>query len=112
MKKSKDFVPPAVFDDLFLYFCHSPAIENMVGGRNRSVYCRSNSRRQMVYRIAHGLAKVAQFLSVHPPVEGLTDIGAGQPKFDIVLFVGHRVLVMCEPGTSRRRREGSLPESW
>ena len=45
MKKSKDFIPPTVFDDLLLHFRDSPTIDNTVGGRNRSVYCRSNSRR-------------------------------------------------------------------
>ena len=112
MKKSNDFIPLAVFDDLPLYLRHSPTIENTVGGRNRSVHCRFNSRRQLIYRIANGLAKVIQFLPVHPPIEGFTDIGAGQPKLDVVLFVGQRVLVMCEHETSRRRREENLLESW
>ena len=38
---------------------------------------RFNSRRQLIYRIAHGLAEVVEFLSIHSPVEGFTDIGAG-----------------------------------
>ena len=112
MNKSRDSVPPALFDDLLLHFRDSPAIENMIDGRNRSVYCRFNSRRQLIYRIAHGLAEVVRLLSIHSPVEGFTDISTGKPKFDVVLLIGHRVLTMCEPGTSHRRMERNSPGSW
>jgi hypothetical protein len=74
------------------------------------VYLRFDSRRQLIYRIAHGLAKVVQFLSVHSPVEGFADISTGQPKLDVVLFIGQRVLVMCEHGTSRHRGEETYPD--
>ena len=112
MDKSRYSIPPAPFDDLLLYFRDRPAIESMVGGRNRSVYYRVNSRHQLIYRIARGLAEVVQLLSIHSPVEGFADIGTGQPEFDVILFIGHRVLNMCEPGTSHRRREWNLPGSW
>ena len=62
------------------------------------------SRRQLIYRIAHRLAEVPQLLSVHPPVEGPTDIGAEQSDLDVIRFVDYRVLAAREPGTSHRRR--------
>ena len=82
-------MPPALFDDLLLYFRDSPAIEGVVGGRSRNVYRWFNSRRQLVYCIAHGLAEVGQFLSVHSPVKRSADISAGQPELDVIQFVDH-----------------------
>jgi len=105
-------MPPAPFDDLLLYFRDSPAIKNIVGEKNRCVYCRLNSRRQLVYRIVHRLTEIVQLLPIHSPVEGFTDISTGQPELDVVLFVDHRVLTMCEPGIYHRRREENLPGSW
>ena len=103
MKESKESVPPTLFDDLLLYFCDSTAIDNPVSGGVRSVHCRFNSRRQLIYRIAHGFAEVVKCLPIHSPVESSTDIGTEQSEFDVILFVDHRILVMCELGTSRRR---------
>jgi len=97
-------MPPALFNDLLLYFRDSPAIKKMVGERDRSVWYRLNSRRQLIYCIVHRLAEIIQPLSIHSPIEGFTDISTGQPELDVVLFTDHRVLVMCEPGTSHRRR--------
>ena len=104
-------MPPALFDDLFLYFRDSPAIKSMIGGRTQSVYRQSSSRCQLIYRITHGLAKVVQFLSIHSPFKGSTDVSTGQPDIDVIRFVGQRVLVTCEPGTPHHR-EGNLPVSW
>ena len=59
----------------------------------------------MIYCIAHRLAELVQFLPAHPPFERFADIGARQPKIDVVLFVGHRVLTAREPGSSRKRKE-------
>ena len=68
----------ASFDNLLLYFRDSPAIGSMVSERTRNVHRRwSNSRRQLIYRIAHGLVEVVQFLSIHSPFKGSTDISAG-----------------------------------
>jgi len=69
-------MPPTLFDDLLLYLRDSPAMENTVGGGTRNVHRPSNSRRQLAYRIAHGLTEVIQFLSIHSSVEGSADIGA------------------------------------
>ena len=71
-----------------------------------------NSRRQLIYRITHRLAEVVHLLSIHPPVEGFADIGTEQPELDVVLFIDHRVLTMCEPGAFSRKREENLPGSW
>ena len=75
MKETRDTVPSALFDDLLLYFCDGPATDGVVGGRVRSVCRRFNSHGQLVYRIAHRLAEFVKFLSIHSPVQGLTDIG-------------------------------------
>ena len=69
-------MPPTLLDDLLLYFHDSPAIESVVGGRARNARGWFNSRRQLTYRIAHGLAEVVQFLSVHSPIKGSTDVSA------------------------------------
>jgi len=102
-------MPPTLFDDLPLDFRDSPAIGSMVGGGTRNVHRRFNSRRQLAYRVAHGLIEIFQFLSIHPPVEGSADVGAEQPEFDVIQFVNHRVLAMCEPGMSHRRRGDNVP---
>ena len=68
-------MPLALFDDLLLYLRDSPVIDDVVSGRIRSMHRQFNPRRQLVYRIAHGLAEVVQFLAIHSPVKGSTDIG-------------------------------------
>ena len=110
VNKSRDCVTFALFDDLLLYFRDSPVIKCTVGERARNVHHWFNSRRQLIYRVAHGLVEVVQFLSTHSPFKSSTDIGTGQSEFDVIHFVSHRVLVMCEPGTSRRGSK-NLPES-
>ena len=51
-----------------------------------------NSRRQLVDCLAHGVVEIAQPLPVQSSVEGGTDVSTGQPKFDIICPVYHRVL--------------------
>ena len=46
------------------------------------MYRQLNSRCQLIYRIAHGLTELIQSPSVHPPVEGSTDVGTGQSDLD------------------------------
>ena len=70
---------------------------------------RFDPRRQLAYRLAHGLAEVVQFLPIHSPVEGSTDIGAAQPEFDVFLFIDHRILDTCEHEVHRRRIGGNAP---
>jgi hypothetical protein len=55
-------------------------------------------RRQLIYRLAHGLTEVAQFLPVHSPVKGSTDICASSARGrrSPVSFA-MRVLDMREP---------------
>jgi len=69
-------VASALFDDFLSYFRDGPAIEEMVGAKDRNTYTWFNSRRQLIYRIAHRLVEVVQSLIVHSPVKGSTDIGA------------------------------------
>jgi len=66
---------PALFDDLLLDFRHSPAIDNVVCASDQDVYRQLNSHRQLIYRIAHGIAEIVEFLSIHSPVQGSTDVG-------------------------------------
>jgi len=101
----------AVFVDLLLYFRDGPTIENTIGRRVGNAYHRSNSRRQSFYRVTHRLVEVVHLLSIHSPGEGPTDIGAEQPEIDIIAFVNHCVLAMCEPDVFRRR-ERNLLGSW
>ena len=101
---------PAFVRDLLLYFCNGPAIGGVVN-RSTNFDRRLNSRCQLVYRIAHRLAEVVQFLVAHPSSEGSADIGTRQSEFYVVLFVDHRVLATREPAVSRCRRDGSSPGS-
>ena len=59
----------------------------------------------MAYGIRHGTTELIQFLSVHSPIKGSTYVRTGQTKFDVVLFVGHRILAICEHGTFGPGRE-------
>jgi len=54
-----------------------------------------DSRRQLIYRIAYGLVKIIQFLSIHSSVKRSTDIGALQPDFNVFQLVSHVVLDTC-----------------
>ena len=96
VEKSRDCVPFALFDGLSLYLCNGPVIERILSGQVRSANRLFNSRSQSIYRIAHRLTELVQALSFHPSVERFTDIGAVQPDLDVLQFVGHRVLVICE----------------
>ena len=51
-----------------------------------------SSRRQLLDCFAHGAIEVVQPLPVQSPVERSADISAGQPKFDVINLVDHRVL--------------------
>ena len=71
-----------------------------------------NLRCELIYRVAHRLAKIAQFLPPHPLLKGFAYIGAIQTKIDKVLIVGHRVLGTCEPGAPYRKKGGDAPGPW
>ena len=60
-------------------------------------------------RLAHRLAKVIQFPPVRPPLQGFTYLGTGKPKFDVIGFIAHRILGLCESGAHRRRIEEDVP---
>ena len=65
---------------------------------------RFNPRRQLVYRLAHGLTEVVLFLPGRSSIKGFTDIGAVKPKLDVILFVGYGFLV---DGETDARRDGT-----
>ena len=56
------------------------------------MHCQLNSRRQLLDCLDNGLVEVPRSFSVQSPVKDSTGISAGQPKFDVVHFVNHRVL--------------------
>ena len=56
------------------------------------MYHIGNSLRQLVDCLAHRAAQLAQPLPIQPPVESSTDVGANQPKLDVVRIIDHRVL--------------------
>ena len=68
-----------------------------------------NSLRQLVYRLAYRLVEVIQFPSIHPPLKGFAYFGAGQPKLDVVDFVGHEFLIICEFGIRYWKRGEDAP---
>ena len=76
MEEPRNRVPSALLDDLPLDLRHSSAVNFVVSELYKTVGRSFNARRQLIYRIAHGLAEITQLLSIHPSVEGLTDIGA------------------------------------
>ena len=58
VKHPRDFVPPALFGDLPLYFRDGPAVENAVSRGSRIMHHQFDSRHQLIYRITHRLAEV------------------------------------------------------
>lgn len=66
-------------------------------------------RIQLVYRFAHRLTEVCQSLPVHSSIKGLADMGATEPKIDIVPFVGHEVLEICDQEAHHDRTRVHAP---
>jgi hypothetical protein len=90
---SRNHVSFTLLDDPPLDLCHSPEARSKFRQRVAQSACyRRNSRRQLVDCFAHRVAEVAQPLPLQSPVEGGTDVRAGQPKFDVVHPVDHGVL--------------------
>ena len=89
---------PALFHDLLLYVRDGSTTGNIISGRAGGAYRQLDLHCQLVHRITHRLAKMPQFLSTRPTFEGFADVSAEQPEIDVILFVDHRVLVMCKPG--------------
>ena len=63
-----------------------------------------NSRSQLSNPLEHWLTEFIRPSPVHSPVEGPTNVGAGQPEIDIVHFVDHRVLYTSACGEPTRTR--------
>ena len=108
MDKSSKPVPVALFGYPRLYFSNGPAIPSTINGRAEDVYRWLDLRCKLIYRVAHRLAEIAQFLPPHSPLEGFAYISAGQTEVNVILIVGHRVLEICEPGVPTRTRGGNL----
>ena len=59
MDESRDRVPLALFDDLPLDLCHSPAIKSVVSELPKvSRHHRFDPRHQLLNRLAHGLTEI------------------------------------------------------
>jgi hypothetical protein len=92
VKKARGWVPFALLDDFRLDICQRAAIEGLVSEVFQTDHHWSNSRRQLFDCLAYGIVEIFQQLPIQTPTEGGTDISAGQPKFDAVFLVGHRLL--------------------
>ena len=90
--KSSEPVSFASFDNPPLYLCNGPTIPSTISGRAVYMYRWPDLRCELIYRVAHRFAEIAQFLPAHSLLKGFAYIGAVQTKIDIVLIVGHRVL--------------------
>ena len=71
-----------------------------------------NLRRQLVYRLTNGPTEVVQSLSIRPSIKRSTDIGAVQPKINVVLFIDHRILVEGQRETRCLRIGRNILWSW
>ena len=58
----------------------------------------SDSRRQLFYCLAYRVAELVQAPSFQSSTKGETDVGAHQPKLNILRLVDHRVLESFQPG--------------
>ena len=104
MQESQEPVVLASFHDLLVDFCDRPAIKIMVSERAVDMDRWFNLRLQFAYRLTHRLAELVQLSSIHSPFERFTDFSTRQPKINVILFVGHRILTPCEPGESHHGR--------
>jgi hypothetical protein len=62
-----------------------------------------NSRCQLLDCLEHGVVEVVQPLPFQSPVEDGTNFSAGQPKFDVVHLVDHRVLGAFQSAIDQRK---------
>ena len=104
MEHSGNVVASALLENHPLDLGNSSTVEHAVSELSQMTDHQFNSRCQLVYRIAHGPAEVAQSLPVHSPIKRFADVGAVQPELDVVPFVDHEVLWKRDPETNRRRK--------
>jgi len=112
MEKPRECIPLAPLDGPVPDLRHSSVIAEgaLVGGFKIHVVW-FDSHRQLIYRITYGLVEIGQFFSINPPVERSADIGTVESKVEDILFVGHRILDVCEFGADRRGRGRNIPLS-
>ena len=70
--------------------------------------CRCNSRRQLVDCLARGVIEIVQPPPVQSIVEGGTDVGAGQPKFDVIFPLDQCVLGACQSTIGQQKTSRKL----
>ena len=93
VEMSRNYISFALFDDILLDLRYSSEIRSKIPSMSYSSGChRCTSHRQLLDRLTHRVVKFVQPLPSQPPVQGSADFGAGQPKFDVIYLVGHRVL--------------------
>jgi len=57
----------------------------------------------------HGLTEVLGFLPLHTPIERFTDVGAIQPKLDMILIIGYGILEKHQPEVYRLKTGSHVP---
>jgi len=108
VESSRDCILFTPLDDLAPDIRHGPAIGSMsyISEGSKADF---NSRRQLIDPLEHRTTKFAQPLPPQSPVEGGTDGIAGQPKFDVVHFIDHRVLhTFCQSAIYPHKVEGKF----
>ena len=91
VEKVRNRVPLALFPDILLNLRHGSAIGSILSAI-QTVHNWLNPRRQLVYRLAHGLIEVFHSSPLRSPVEDFTDLGAVEPELDVVLLIGQGFL--------------------
>ena len=91
VEKVRNRVPLALFPVILLNLRHGSAIGSILSAI-QPVHNWLNPRRQLVYRLAHGLIEVFHSSPLRSPVEDFTDLGAVEPELDVVLLIGQGFL--------------------
>ena len=93
--------PLSLFHEIHVDFCSGPTIKHRQWATQtaRQLF---DQPRQPIYRLAHGLTEVFQFLPVQSPSKHTADINAKKPEFDIIRK--QRVLGLCKLRTFDRKR--------
>ena len=81
----------------------SRVIRRIVSMLRELWHWRFNPLRQLAYRLAHGPTEVFRSPPVHPLNKSCTDVGAVQPEFEVILFIGHGILEKRKLETHRHK---------
>ena len=104
VQQSRDWIPPALFNDLLLDLRHGSMTKTVVS-KSYNARITVNVRPQLINRFTHGLVQVVHPLSVHPSVKSGADICTSQSKLDIIRLVEHRILHTHQTAIYQREDE-------